>query len=175
MTPLPTSDAIGVSEFKLFNTRGMCTNRFLAGTHMKGILFRISLVGFLPVSILCLWELTQGDSPAEMVLAVGFLLGVLISLGWASYNVIRLARRSVSLAEPNDSHIQHTDVNRLPSTETPPMLYFRTSTRSTSGASCTSNSARQPTTSLYLSFCTRCLRPCSSPSAKAPVSRKLLL
>lgn len=63
---------------------------------MKGILFRISLVGFLPLSILCLWELTQGDSPAEMVLAVGFLLGMIVSLSWASWNVIRMARRSVS-------------------------------------------------------------------------------
>lgn len=63
---------------------------------MKGILFRITLVGFLPLSILCLWELTQGDSPAEMVLAVGFFLGVVLSLAWGSWNVIRLARRSVS-------------------------------------------------------------------------------
>lgn len=68
----------------------------IAGTHLKGILFRISLVGFLPLSILCLWELTQGDSPAEMVLAVGFFLGVTVSLAWASWNVFRMARRSVS-------------------------------------------------------------------------------
>lgn len=68
---------------------------FFAGTHLKGILFRISLIGFLPLSILCLWELTQGDSPAEMVLAVGFFLGVVVSLSWASWNVIRMARRSV--------------------------------------------------------------------------------
>lgn len=77
-------------------TSRKCINPDLVGTHLKGILFRISLVGFLPVSLLCLWELTQGDSPAEMVLAVGFLLGVLLSLAWASYNVIRMARRSVS-------------------------------------------------------------------------------
>lgn len=68
----------------------------IKGTHLKGILFRISLVGCLPISILCLWELTEGDSPAEMVLAVGFFLGVMVSLAWASWNVIRLARRSVS-------------------------------------------------------------------------------
>lgn len=80
-----------------FRPEQRCTNQDLVGTHLKGILFRISLVGFLPVSLLCLWELTQGDSPAEMVLAVGFLLGVLLSLAWASYNVIRMARRSVSL------------------------------------------------------------------------------
>ncbi|CAN8095857.1 unnamed protein product [Discula destructiva] len=81
-------------------------------THLKGILFRISLVGFLPVSILCLWELTQGDSPAEMVLAVGFLLGVLISLGWASYNVIRLARRSIALHK-NPAYALFSDQHAL--------------------------------------------------------------
>lgn len=68
-------------------------------THLKGILFRITLVGFLPLSVLCLWELTQGDSPAEMVLAVGFFLGVIITLAWAAWNVFRLARRSVSLVK----------------------------------------------------------------------------
>lgn len=143
-----------------------------SGTHMKGILFRISLVGFLPVSILCLWELTQGDSPAEIVLAVGFLLGVLVSLGWASYNVIRMARRSVRPSHLICCHVHCTDSNRLPSIETQPMPFFRTNTRSTSGVSCTSNSAHQLTTLSCLSFCTRCSRPCSLLSDKGPGLRK---
>lgn len=146
----------------------------IAGTHLKGILFRISLVGFLPVCILCLWELTQGDSPAEMVLAVGFLLGVLLSLGWASYNVIRLARRSVSSQNLSYFGTQHTDFNnRSLSTGTQPTLYSLTSTRSTNGVSCTSSSGPRPTTSSCLGSCTCCSSPCLSLSAKVPVSRKL--
>jgi hypothetical protein len=81
-------------------------------THMKGILFRISLVGFLPMSILCLWELTQGDSPAEMVLAVFFFLGILASLSWAAFNVIRMARRSIALHK-NPAYALYSDTHAL--------------------------------------------------------------
>lgn len=81
-------------------------------THMKGILFRISLVGFLPMSVLCLWELTQGDSPAEMVLAVFFFLGILVSLSWAAFNVIRMARRSIALHK-NPAYALYSDTHAL--------------------------------------------------------------
>lgn len=40
---------------------------------LKGILYRITLIGYPAVTILCFWEFTQNDSPAEMVLAVFFL------------------------------------------------------------------------------------------------------
>lgn len=81
-------------------------------THMKGILFRISLVGFLPMSVLCLWELTQGDSPAEMVLAVFFFLGIMVSLSWAAFNVIRMARRSIALHK-NPAYALYSDTHAL--------------------------------------------------------------
>ncbi|KAF3771077.1 TRP-domain-containing protein [Cryphonectria parasitica EP155] len=81
-------------------------------THLKGILFRISLVGFLPLSVLCLWELTQGDSPAEMVLAVGFFLGLIVSLAWASWNVFRMARRSIALHK-NPAYALYSDQHAL--------------------------------------------------------------
>ncbi|KUI71500.1 Flavin carrier protein 2 [Cytospora mali] len=81
-------------------------------THLKGILFRISLVGFLPMSILCLWELTQGDSPAEMVLAVFFFLGILVCLAWAAFNVIRMARRSIALHK-NPAYALYSDAHAL--------------------------------------------------------------
>lgn len=81
-------------------------------THMKGILFRISLVGFLPMSVLCFWELTQGDSPAEMVLAVFFFLGILVSLSWAAFNVIRMARRSIALHK-NPAYALYSDAHAL--------------------------------------------------------------
>ena len=37
---------------------------------LKGIILRILLIGYPLLSILCLWEFTQIDSPAEVVLAV---------------------------------------------------------------------------------------------------------
>ncbi|KAK7749647.1 putative flavin carrier protein 3 [Cytospora paraplurivora] len=81
-------------------------------THLKGILFRITLVGFLPMSILCLWELTQGDSPAEMVLACFFFLGLASCLSWAAFNVIRMARRSISLHR-NPAYALYSDAHAL--------------------------------------------------------------
>lgn len=65
-------------------------------TVLKGILFRTALIGFPQLTILCLWEFTQNDSPAEIVLAVFFFFGVCITLGWASSKVILIARQSVT-------------------------------------------------------------------------------
>ncbi|KPM46264.1 Flavin carrier protein 2 [Neonectria ditissima] len=61
-------------------------------TILKGILFRLTLIGFPQMTILCLWEFTQVDSPALVILAVIFFFGMLITLGWATFQVIRLAR-----------------------------------------------------------------------------------
>ncbi|PKS07583.1 hypothetical protein jhhlp_006189 [Lomentospora prolificans] len=65
-------------------------------TVLKGILFRTALIGFPQLTILCLWEFTQNDSPAEVVLAVFFFFGLLITLGWAASKVILIARQSVT-------------------------------------------------------------------------------
>lgn len=77
-------------------------------TVLKGILFRLTLIGFPQMSILCLWEFTQKDSPALVVLAVFFLFGMIITLGWAASKVIRLARRSV-LIHQNPAYILFSD------------------------------------------------------------------
>lgn len=47
--------------------------------------------------ILCLWELTQVDSAAEVVLAIFFFLSMSATLAWASLKVIRIAKRSVEM------------------------------------------------------------------------------
>lgn len=65
-------------------------------TVLKGILFRMALIGFPQMTILCLWEFTQNDSPAEVVLAVFFFFGILATLAWASTKVILIARQSVT-------------------------------------------------------------------------------
>lgn len=40
---------------------------------LKGVLYRVTLIGYPAITLLCFWEFTQNDSPAEMVLAVFFL------------------------------------------------------------------------------------------------------
>ncbi|KAI9037651.1 transient receptor potential ion channel family protein [Aspergillus affinis] len=61
----------------------------------KGVMFRLVLIGFPQMLILCLWEFTQHDSPAEVLLAAVTLLGMIISVGFAAFRAIRLARKSL--------------------------------------------------------------------------------
>ncbi|KAJ4258138.1 putative flavin carrier protein 3 [Fusarium torreyae] len=63
-------------------------------TLLKGILLRLTLMGFPPLTILCLWEFTQADSPALVVLAVFFFLAVLLTLALSAFRIIKLARHS---------------------------------------------------------------------------------
>ncbi|KAK0728562.1 hypothetical protein B0T26DRAFT_673073 [Lasiosphaeria miniovina] len=81
-------------------------------TVLKGILFRITLIGFPQMAILCLWEFTQNDSAAEMVLAVFFFFGMSITLGWAASKVILIARRSVVMHR-NPAYILFSDPQAL--------------------------------------------------------------
>ncbi|KAL4935356.1 hypothetical protein BDV06DRAFT_130849 [Aspergillus oleicola] len=74
----------------------------------RGILFRLTLIGFPQMCILCLWEFTRNDSPAEIVLAVIMLLSLLAALGWASFKVISLAKRSIALHK-NPAYILYSD------------------------------------------------------------------
>ncbi|KAK0613483.1 hypothetical protein B0T14DRAFT_280692 [Immersiella caudata] len=81
-------------------------------TVLKGILFRMTLIGFPQLCVLCLWEFTQRDSAAEVVLAVCFLFGMIITLGWASSKVIMIARRSVAMHR-NPAYILFSDPQAL--------------------------------------------------------------
>ncbi|KAI1872060.1 uncharacterized protein JN550_004263 [Neoarthrinium moseri] len=79
---------------------------------MKGILYRITLMGYPAVTLLAFWEFTQNDSPAEMVLAVFFLIYTTGALGWASWKVIQISRRSVSLHQ-TPAYILFSDPHTL--------------------------------------------------------------
>lgn len=79
---------------------------------LRGILFRLTLIGFPQMCTLCLWELTQRDSAAEVVLAVVMFLSLLIALGWAAQKVIRLAKRSVTMHK-NPAYILYSDPSCL--------------------------------------------------------------
>ncbi|KAI1085278.1 TRP-domain-containing protein [Whalleya microplaca] len=81
-------------------------------TVLKGILFRLTLIGYPQMAILCLWEFTQRDSPAEVVLAVFFIVGMTATLGWAASKVIRIARRSVVMHR-NPAYILFSDPQAL--------------------------------------------------------------
>ncbi|KAK0708103.1 hypothetical protein B0H67DRAFT_556654 [Lasiosphaeris hirsuta] len=81
-------------------------------TVLKGILFRLVLIGLPQMAILCLWEFTQNDSPAAMVLAVFFFFGMVITLGWAAFKVFRMARRSLALHK-NPAYILFSDPQAL--------------------------------------------------------------
>lgn len=113
---------IGVALFKGFceicvKNKWMQSDRFMEFrngwfTVLKGILFRMTLIGFPQMTILCLWEFTQKDSAAEVVLAVFFFFGMLATLGWASSKVIRIARRSVVMHN-NPAYILFSDPQAL--------------------------------------------------------------
>lgn len=97
---------------------------------LKGILFRLVsygacavlfevanvpvqvLIGYPQICILCLWELTQRDSAAEVVLALFFLISMTIALFWASLKVFRIAKRSVSMHK-NPAYILYSDPSAL--------------------------------------------------------------
>lgn len=74
----------------------------------RGILFRMTLIGFPQMVVLCLWEFTQRDSAAEVVLAVVMIVSMVIALGWAAQKVIRLAKRSVAMHK-NPAYILYSD------------------------------------------------------------------
>ncbi|KAI9813625.1 MAG: hypothetical protein M1827_003696 [Pycnora praestabilis] len=74
----------------------------------KGILFRLALIGYPQMAILCLWELTQRDSSAEVVLALFVFLSLSITLLWGAFKVVRIAKRSVSMHK-NPAYILYSD------------------------------------------------------------------
>ncbi|KAF2665568.1 TRP-domain-containing protein [Microthyrium microscopicum] len=79
---------------------------------LKGILFRIVLIAFPQMVVLCFWELTQRDSSAEVVLAISTVVTMIILLAWASLKVWRIARRSIALHQ-NPAYILYSDPNAL--------------------------------------------------------------
>jgi hypothetical protein len=81
-------------------------------TVLKGIMYRMVLIGYPQMAILCLWEFTQVDSPAEVVLAVFFFFGMTGTLGWAAMKVIRIAKRSVNMHK-NPAYILYSDPSAL--------------------------------------------------------------
>ncbi|KAE8353270.1 hypothetical protein BDV28DRAFT_165048 [Aspergillus coremiiformis] len=78
----------------------------------KGILFRVILIGYPQMCILCLWEFTQRDSPAELILAAVMLMTTTFAIGLAAQRVAFLAKKSVKLYQ-NAAYILYTDPSCL--------------------------------------------------------------
>ena len=62
---------------------------------IKGSLLRYIAIGSTQLIIFSLWEFTQNDSPAMVVLAVLFVLLLLGVLGWSYFNVMKIGRQSI--------------------------------------------------------------------------------
>jgi hypothetical protein len=77
-------------------------------TVLKGILFRVVLIGFPQMMVLCFWELTQRDSAGEVVLAIFTLVTMICILAWASSKVVRIAQRSIAMHK-NPAYILYSD------------------------------------------------------------------
>mmetsp|Transcript_6888 Transcript_6888/g.8749 ORF Transcript_6888/g.8749 Transcript_6888/m.8749 type:complete len:800 (-) Transcript_6888:30-2429(-) len=62
---------------------------------LKGSMLRYLYIGFTQLVILSLWEFTQNDSPALIVLAVILLILVLGVVVYSFWKVVKLARQSI--------------------------------------------------------------------------------
>ncbi|KAL5366375.1 hypothetical protein BJX96DRAFT_182505 [Aspergillus floccosus] len=78
----------------------------------KGILFRLIFIGFPQMCVLCLWELTQNDSPAEMLLAAVMLLSCAGVVAFAVQQVVTRARQSVT-PHSNPAYLLYSDAGCL--------------------------------------------------------------
>ena len=77
-------------------------------TVLKGILFRLILIGFPQMVVLCLWQLTVRNSAGEVALAVITIVSMLIMLGWVCTKVVLIARRSIAMHK-NPAYILYSD------------------------------------------------------------------
>lgn len=88
--------------------------RLVSSTSIKCDILRIAnitlqiLIAYPQMVVLSLWELTRRDSVAEVILAVLMLLSMTAILVWAAFNVLRLAKRSVTMHQ-NPAYILYSN------------------------------------------------------------------
>lgn len=68
-------------------------------TYMRGTFYRLAALGYPQMCVLCMWELVQRDSPAEIVLAITMWLVMSAVLACAVFKVFQRAQVSRSLKE----------------------------------------------------------------------------
>ncbi|KAI5782581.1 DUF907 domain protein [Geopyxis carbonaria] len=60
---------------------------------LKGIMYRVIMIGFPQMAALCPWEWTHKDSPGAVAQSVFFFFAMMGILGWACFKIITLGRR----------------------------------------------------------------------------------
>ena len=81
---------------------------FAASAIYGKLTFLQVLIGYPQMCILCLWELVERDSAAEVILALVVFISMTCALGWAALKVIRLAKRSVTMHK-NPAYMLYSD------------------------------------------------------------------
>lgn len=77
-------------------------------TVLKGILYRLILIGFPQMVVLCFWEFTVKDSAGEIALAAITIVTMLAMLGWVCAKVVLIARKSITIHK-NPAYILYSD------------------------------------------------------------------
>jgi hypothetical protein len=83
-----------LTRFKKINPRTFTVFRGSFHNVIKGSVLRYVAIGCTQLVIFSLWEFTQIDSPALVVLAVLFIILLLGVLGWSFINVLKIGRES---------------------------------------------------------------------------------
>lgn len=96
---------LGFALFRIFlhyspKTQWMRHNRFFGLKNewkdlLKGTMYRLLLIGYPQLSLLCTWELISRDSIGAIIYAIITLIIITSLLSYAAYRVIILARRSL--------------------------------------------------------------------------------
>ncbi|KAJ5655557.1 hypothetical protein N7507_007507 [Penicillium longicatenatum] len=68
-------------------------------TFMRGSLYRVVSLGYPQMCVICMWELIQRDSAAEIILAITMWLVMSIVLLYAGFRVFQRAKASKALNE----------------------------------------------------------------------------
>lgn len=94
---------LGVAAFRLLcNTRlirpsTFCDFRAEWLVVLKGIIYRVVLIGYPQMMILCAWELSHRDSPAAVTQAVFLLVFMNATLAWAAFKILRIGQHSAAV------------------------------------------------------------------------------
>lgn len=91
---LMKSIVILLTRFKKINPRTFSVFRGNFQNVIKGSVLRYVAIGSTQLLIFSLWEFTQVDSPALVVLAVLFIILLLCVLGWSYFKVLKIGRES---------------------------------------------------------------------------------
>lgn len=82
-------------RFRKINPNRLSHFRSSFSLIMKGSLLRYLYIGFTQLVILSLWEFTQNDSPALIVLAVVLLILILGVIGYSLWKVMKIGKESI--------------------------------------------------------------------------------